>query len=191
MALIGSQMSSLVEQDDIPEDVTAVLENMNQQQTSATLDENLRTLLAQVTSGKLLERIRTEGFSSLTSEERTRIAIALMRRYNKVTHIFELVKAFGSTSQVEYNRAEQLWQRRTHIAAKHEHEIAVNLFSGQKLTGDNHAPLIYVQDPRSDVPTELQRHLRQVIEGRDDVIVSGWLQTGNRSKLSQSSSNGL
>jgi hypothetical protein len=179
MALIGSQMSSLVEQDGIPEDVTAVLEGINQQQTSINFDENLQILLAQVTSDEILERIQTEGFSSLTNEERTRIAIALMRRYNKVTHIFELVKSFGSTSQVEYNRAQQVWQRCTHIAAKHEHEIAVNLLSGQKLTGDAHAPLIYVEDPRSDVPADLERHLQQVIEGRDEAIVSGWLQDSN------------
>ena len=179
MALIGSQMSGLADQNDVPEDVTAILENLNQKHSKSRLDDNLQELLATVTSDKLLKQIQTDGLSSLSGEQRINIAIALMRKYNKVTHIFELVKAFGSTNQVEYNRAEQVWQRRTPIAAKHEHEIAVNLFTGHKLTGDGHAPLTYVQDPRSDVPAELQKHLQSVIEGRDEVIVSGWLQATN------------
>jgi hypothetical protein len=33
-----------------------------------------------------------------------------------------------------------------------------------------------LQDPRSDVPEELQEHLLYAISGCDDLIVSGWLQ---------------
>ena len=97
-----------------------------------------------------------------------------MRHYNKVTHIFELVKAYGSTSQVTYNRPERVWQRRPNIAAKHEHEISVNPLSGEKSIGDSHAPLIYAADPRTDVPLELQQHLTSAIADKDGVIVSGW-----------------
>ena len=175
MALIGSQMRGLVEQEGIPGDVADILERVEAQQGEVVLDERLKMLLAEVVEAELFGRVQSQGLSSLTDEERTHIAVTLMRHYNKVTHIFELVKAYGSTSQVEYNRPERVWQRRLHIAAKHEHEIAVNIFSGQKLTGDGHAPLTYVQDPRSDVPVELQQHLQQVIEGRDEVIVAGWL----------------
>ena len=62
------------------------------------------------------------------------------------------------------------------IAAKHEHEVAVNLIDGQKSAGDAHAPLIYALDPRTDVPAQLQRRLEQEIGGSDDRIVSGWLR---------------
>jgi hypothetical protein len=178
LALIGSQMHGLVEHEEMPEDVVDVLQQVGQQQADVVLDERLRALLAGATPAELQERIETQGLSSLTDEERTHIAITLMRHYNKVTHIFELVKAYGSTTQVEYNRPERVWQRRANIAAKHEYEIAVNPFSGEKLTGDGHAPLVYAQDPRADVPAELQQHLVQAIEGSDDRIVSGWLQYG-------------
>ena len=102
-----------------------------------------------------------------------------MRRFNKVTHIYELVKAYGSTSQVLYNRTEGSWHRRENIAAKHEHEVAVNPLSGEKSTGDSHAPLIYASDPRADIPSELQKHLVDAIEGSDELIVSGWLQVND------------
>ena len=99
-----------------------------------------------------------------------------MRHFNKVTHIFELVKAYGSTTQVQFDRTERVWQRRPNIVAKHEHEVSVNPFTGEKLVGDGHAPLVYVQDPCADLPAELQQHLVDAIEGSDEVIVSGWLR---------------
>jgi hypothetical protein len=180
MALIGSQMHGLVEQEDMPEDVVEILEQVEQAQAADSseadaLDSKLQRLLAEVTPAELMLRIERNGIADLTPEERNQAAIALMRRFNKVTHIFELVKAYGSTSQVEYNRTERLWQRRENIAAKHEFEVAVNPFSGQKLTGDGHAPLVYAQDPRSDVPAELQDHLTQAISDCDERIVAGWM----------------
>jgi hypothetical protein len=175
MALIGSQMHGLVEQDDMPDDVTEILEQVEQQQAEVILDSKLQKLLFEVASPELRQRVETKGITDLPDEERNQIAIALMRHYNKVTHIFELVKAYGSTSQVEYNRAERAWERRENIAAKHEYEVAVNPFNGQKLTGDGHAPLVYARDPRSDVPIEFQEHLSQAIDGCDDRIVAGWM----------------
>ena len=178
MALIGSQMRGLIGQEDIPADVAEALrvQQARDQQAEAGLDERLMSLLAEVAEAELLGRVQTHGLSSLTDEERTHIAIALMRHHNKITHIFELVKAYGSTAQVEYNRSKRVWCRREKIALKHQYEVAVNPFTGQKLTGDGHAPLVYAQDPRTDVPSELQRHLTQSIDGSDDVIVAGWLQ---------------
>jgi hypothetical protein len=58
-----------------------------------------------------MQRIQALRLASLSNEERLQITITLMRHYNKVTHIFELVKAYGSTSQVEYNRPQRRWQR--------------------------------------------------------------------------------
>ena len=178
-ALIGSQMRSPLEQEGMADDVADILEQVGQQRADVTLDKRLYALLDGVAPADLYERMEMQGLTALTDEERTRIAIALMRRYNKVTHIFELVKAYGSTSQVEYNRPARMWQRREGIAVKHEHEVAVNPFSGEKLSGAGHAPLVYVQDPRTDMPGELQQHLVQAIAGSDEVIVAGWLHYGS------------
>jgi superfamily II DNA or RNA helicase len=176
MALIGSQMQGLVEQEEMPEDVRDVLEQVERQPAAIELDARLQALLAGVVSDEQAAAIQTQGLSQLTQAERTQIAVALMRRYNKVTHIFELVKAYGATTQVEYNRTARAWQRRENIALKHEYEVAVNPFTGQKLTGAGHAPLVYAQDPRADIPAALQQHLVDAIGNVDDVIVSGWLQ---------------
>jgi len=136
----------------------------------------LWSVLETVAPAGLYARTRANGLASLVADERKAVAVALMRRYNKVTHIFELVKAYGSTLQVEYDRTARVWQCRAGIAAKHEHEVSVNPFDGVKLTGAGHAPLVYAQDPRADIPAELQEHLRQAIGGADDVIVAGWMQ---------------
>jgi hypothetical protein len=175
MALIGSQMRGLVAQDDLPEDVAEIVEQVEQQPGEIVLDERLRALLAPVLLAELGQRIDAEGLSCLSDEERNNLAVSLMRHYNKVTHIFELVKAYGSTSQVEYSRLERTWRRHPNIAAKHEHEVAVNLIDARKTVGDTHAPLIYALDPRTDIPAQLQGRLELEIGGSDDRIVSGWL----------------
>jgi hypothetical protein len=179
MALIGSQMRGLVEQDDLPEDVTEIMEQLERQPGEIVLDERLQALLGPLLTANLRQRIGKEGLSCLADEERNNLAVSLMRHYNKVTHIFELVKAYGSTSQVEYSRQERIWQRRPNIAAKHEYEVAVNLIDGEKSAGDAHAPLIYALDPRKDVPAQLQDRLELEIGGSDERIVSGWLRITN------------
>jgi hypothetical protein len=177
-ALIGSQIRSPLEQGDLPDDVAEALADLKPSQPAMALDERLARLLAEVAPADLVERVQADGLSSLGGEERTAVAIALMRQRNKVTHIFELVKAYGSTSQVAYNRTERAWQRREAIAAKHDYEVAVNPFSGEKLAGAGHAPLVYAQDPRADVPAELQQHLMEAIDGSEERIVAGWLRYG-------------
>jgi hypothetical protein len=179
MALIGSQISGLIDQDELPEDVAAILEEVEQQPGAIVLDERLKKLLVPLVPAEFYRRIEREGLAGLSDEQRTSLAVALMRHYNKVTHIFELVKAYGSTSQVEYVRPERVWRRRPNIALKHEYEVAVNLIDGQKSAGDSHAPLIYDVDPRMDVPAQLQSRLEATIGGSDDRIVAGWLQTAN------------
>jgi hypothetical protein len=177
-ALIGSQLHSPLEQEDMPDDVADVLEQVGRQQPGVGLDERLLALLAEAAPPDLVQRVQAEGLSALSDEERTNSAIALMRQRNKVTHIFELVKAYGSTTQVAYDRTARVWQRREHIALKHEYEVAVNPISGDKLAGAGHAPLVYAQDPRADVPAELQARLVQAIDGSEDRIVAGWLRYG-------------
>ena len=88
------------------------------------------------------------------------------------------MKAYGSTSQLVYYPTARVWQRRENIALKHEYEVAVNPISGDKLAGADHAPLVYADDPRADVPADLQQRLVEVIGGSDEVIVAGWLSYG-------------
>lgn len=176
VALIGSQMHGLSAKEDLPEDVLEIMEQVDQTPPVTMLDDRLQTLLEKVASGEQCSRVMSAGLAGLTQQERLSIAISLMRRYNKVTHIYELVKAYGSTTQIEYNRPAKLWQRQPNIAAKHEFEIAVNPLDGAKLSGVTHAPLIYENDPRSDSPSVLQQKLVQVITGSDQTIVSGWMQ---------------
>jgi len=177
MALIGSQMAGEVFQkpQEMPDDVAdLLLAQAKQQPTDTKLDQPLQALLDEVTPTSLRSKIQRSGLTNLSDQERTGIAIALMRRFNKVTHIFELVKAYGSTSQVTYDRPARVWQRRPNIAAKHDFETSVNPFSGEKSMGVSHAPLIYAQDPRNDSPIELEHHLTEAIRDKDVVIVSGW-----------------
>ncbi len=183
-ALIGSQMQSPLAQADMPDDVaeTLALTRGDEQVGEVTLDARLQALLAEVAPEPVQARVEAQGISALTDQERSAIAIALMRQRNKVTHIFELVKAYGATSQVQYDRTERAWQRRENIAAKHAYEVAVNPFSGNKLAGDGHAPLVYAQDPRADLPAELQERLADAIDESDDRIVAGWLQYGGLSE---------
>jgi hypothetical protein len=86
-----------------------------------------------------------------------------------------MVKAYGSGSQVTYNRPTGVWRRRDAIAAKHAREIGVDPFSGAKLRGVGHAPLLYVEDPRTDLPTSQQEYLAESIGQVDKTIVRGWL----------------
>ena len=140
------------------------------------LDDTLLSLLLKITTPEQQNRFQIGGISAFTHAERFQLALRLMKQYNKVTHIYELVKASGSTNQIIYDRKHKAWQRKKNIAEKHDKEVSVNPFSGVKSLGDNHAPLIYSQDPRHDVPDELQKQLLNSIAGCDDMIVSGWLE---------------
>ncbi|GIK43643.1 MAG: hypothetical protein BroJett011_74760 [Chloroflexota bacterium] len=140
------------------------------------LDSNLRALLAEVAPPDL-QHIATNGhLPDLSDAERRRLALALIQKRNKVTHIYELVKAYGSDIQLEYNRSEKVWQRREAIAAKHQQEVSTNPFSGKKMAGAAHAPFIYASDPRTDLPETLQTRLEAVLPGCDDTIIKGWLE---------------
>jgi len=123
----------------------------------------------------LRERIAETGLHGLTEEERSSAEIGLMLSHNKVTHIYELVKAFGSTSQVEYDRHAKVWRRREPIARKHAVETSVDPFTGDLVAGVAHAPLLYASDPRTDLPDELQYRVSDVIDGLDPKIVRGWV----------------
>jgi len=149
----------------------------------ASLDVSLLALLKTVTPEETFDRIQSqtgengEGLQALSANEREALAMRLVQSRNKVTHIYELVKAYGSSSQVTYNRAERAWERREAIAAKHEQEVAVNAFTGEKTAGIGHAPLVYASDPRTDLPADLQGHLIGAIANSDEIIVRGWMES--------------
>jgi hypothetical protein len=124
---------------------------------------------------ELRARLLRDGPDPLTGAEREALAIGLLLARNKVTHIYELVKAAGSTRQVEFDRQARVWQRRKHIAHKHDYEAAVDPLSGRIVRGVGHAPLLYTGDPRTDLPADLQARVSDVIRGRDPTIVSGWM----------------
>jgi hypothetical protein len=108
------------------------------------------------------------------------LAIGLVLGRNKVTHIYELVKAIGGARQVEFDRGTRTWGRREPIARKHAHESSVDPFSGRLAVGVAHAPLVYATDPRSDLPGELGQRVAAVIEGLDPTVVRGWLEAADR-----------
>lgn len=135
------------------------------------------TISEPTNDGPLLEKIACGTLSAFTAEERAQLVTELMLAYNKVTHVYELVKAFGSTSQMRYDRAAHQWQRTESISAKHAHEYAVSPLSGNFTSGSTHAPLIYVGDPRRDVPSELEAHLTSMLKEADVRIIQGWLTT--------------
>ena len=140
-----------------------------------TLDESLQALLLEIAPPDLQDRV-THGLpADLSHEDRHRLAIALAEKRNKVTHIYELVKAYGSDIQLEYDRTDRVWHRREAVAAKHAQDISVNPFTGQKGYGDDYAPFIYAEDPRTDPPETLQARLEELLPGRDETIIDGWL----------------
>ncbi len=174
MVLIGSQMQGLVGEDEMPEDVATIVQHTHSHDRDSVLDEHLRSLLYEITPSALKSRIKRDGLAALSEDERTEMAIELMRRFNKVTHIYEMIKAYGSTSQVTLNRQQRVWQRKPSVALKHAREVSVNPFTGVKSMDSSHAPLVYVDDPRADVPSEFQQHLAKAIADKDGIIVSGW-----------------
>ena len=139
------------------------------------LDNNLRDLLAEIAPDNLKAIANNGNISDLKDEDRHRLALALAQKRNKVTHIYEMVKAYGSDIQLEYNRTAKVWQRRAAIAAKHAQEVSTHPFTGEKMAGDGHAPFLYVTDPRTDLPERLQAHLEETLPGCDDIIINGWL----------------
>jgi hypothetical protein len=151
------------------------------ERSQAQLYSDLLALFSTVASEEMVERVDTHyseygsAVDALTAEERDEMAVRLVRAHNKVTHIYEMVKAYGSGSQVTFDRSRRAWVRREAIAAKHWQEIATNPFTGEKLAGPGHAPLVYAEDPRNDLPTALQEHLAQAIADSDEIIVQGWM----------------
>lgn len=137
-------------------------------------------LLDEVAGPEVAATVAGEGFDALPKEQREDLAVRLMLERNKVTHVYELVKAYGTGSQIRMDRAAGQWRRKESIAAKHTHQTAVHPVTGVKSRGEEHAPLVVVGDPREAVPADLQQRLIEELTGADERIVRGWLELGAR-----------
>ncbi len=116
----------------------------------------------------------------IRNKTRTRTGLLLESGEPREPHHFSLLIGHGVGAINPYLAFETLDDMiRDGMLPDIEHEVAVNPFSGEKLSGAGHAPLVYVQDPRTDMPGELQQHLVQAIAGSDEVIVAGWLHYGS------------
>jgi hypothetical protein len=51
----------------------------------------------------------------------------------------------------------------------------VDPVSGRLVRGVAHAPLVYADDPRTDVPADLGREVAATIQGLDGPAVAGWM----------------
>jgi superfamily II DNA or RNA helicase len=177
LLLTGNRSLGFSDEDELPEDVARAFEEVSHAgEHKDQVDARIRALLEEIATPDLLRRIEEKGINSLAVEERNQLAITLMRHRNKVTHIYELLKAYGSTIQLIYDRPLRKWRRRDNIALKHENEISVQPFTGEKMTGAGHAPMLYAKDPRSDLPATLQKRIQESIGGADEVIVAGWME---------------
>jgi superfamily II DNA or RNA helicase len=119
---------------------------------------------------------RPSHITGRTPAECEALAAAVMLHQNKVTHIYELMSARGSSSQVELQRSTRRWVRSRAIGAKHNAEEAVRASDGELLAGPGHAPLIVADDPRRDSAKAFGQRLAEEIRGADPNIVEGWLR---------------
>ena len=178
LLLMGSRPIGLEGAGELPPDVAIAYEDVVEQGGGAPtdLDEAMEAVLASAGIELPTNGRDGRGIGALDPERRQQLVTQLMMERNKVTHIYELVKAYGSTMQIRYNRSEQRWDRVEALVEKHAREFAVNLFDGTYGPGEGHAPMIYAGDPRRDVPSELRKHLAETLRDRDRTIVRGWLE---------------
>ena len=178
LLLMGSRPIGPDGADGLPPDVADAYEDVVQhgEGAPADLDNAMEAVLASAGIELPADGRAGHRVSALDSERRQEMVTQLMMQRNKVTHIYELVKAYGSTMQIRFNRQDKRWDRVEALAEKHAREYAVNLFDGVYGPGEGHAPMVYAGDPRQDVPSALRKHLTDTLRDRDATIVRGWLQ---------------
>ena len=178
MHLLGSYLDEMatVETAMAPD---AVLEDELWQKFHVTLNRREKKMLRELADelrsrgDKRIPSMAGKNMESLSKDEKEELAISLMLSRNKTTHIYELVKAYGSLSQISYDRPSRTWHRTETIGRKHGLEYSVNPFSGKYVSGDAHAPLVYATDPREDMPFQLREHLAEKLKDIDHRVVEG------------------
>lgn len=119
-------------------------------------------------------------------------ATDLLLERNKVTHVYELLKARGAHDQIQLNKRTRQWERTDAISEKHRHEITVAPHDGRFVSGPEHAPLIVSIDPRKDEPESFRAELEKELARADRRIVRGWLRAAARDgNNSESSIDGV
>ncbi|MBN1191083.1 MAG: DEAD/DEAH box helicase family protein [Dehalococcoidales bacterium] len=136
----------------------------------------LRDLVVAGNGNRSIRKLVGKNIERMDREEREKLATALLLSRNKITHIYELVKAYGSPAQVSYNRSARRWHRTEAVARKHSQEYSINPFSGEYVNGEAHAPLIYSGNPRMDSPQKLGQYLADRLTSIDPNIVEGWIK---------------
>ncbi|HVB22252.1 MAG TPA: DEAD/DEAH box helicase family protein [Ktedonobacteraceae bacterium] len=188
LLLMGSHLHVSHDAVGMPEDIAAALAEFREKSSTVeVLDKAVQAILREAhqrvrqhdQSGydTLAAKIEQGAMSEFTLSEREQLVAELMLARNKVTHIYELVKAYGSTNQVHYDRTTSRWLRTESISSKHALEYAVNPLSGKYSSGPGHAPMVYAGDPRKDVPSASQARLSATLDNCDPRIVKGWLET--------------
>jgi len=181
MLLVGSRIGELVEQTG---DTSAVGEYQNEKEyerlDKATINlflrihDEARQISDYSPKYNLTRKIMQGDLRQFMDDEREQLAIEMMMVRNKVTHIYELIKAYGSSIQISQSRQTEVWSRIDSIAAKHSSQYSVNPFTGKYSTGEDHAPLVYCKDPRKYSPEKLKKYLASELRGCDPRIIQGW-----------------
>jgi hypothetical protein len=176
MLLNGPEIGKKFHEQAFSEDVGKLFQKMHQLlDESIAEDENVLEVLRSILIDDQQQRFREHGLAIFSAEERLALAIRLMQSYNKVTHVYELLKASGTSMHIRYDRVNRCWKRSDFIATKHAHELGVDPQTATVVSGERHAPVIYHEDPRSDSPLALQSRLTEHLNGLDTTIIKAWL----------------
>ncbi|HUU79581.1 MAG TPA: DEAD/DEAH box helicase family protein [candidate division Zixibacteria bacterium] len=125
----------------------------------------------------LKSKLNLGKVNQLSTNERMKLIIYLMLSQNKVAHIFEMVKASGSSKQVELDKKTGIWRRKASIAKKHREEPILPVRGSERRRGKYVAPLIYSQDPTMDTPSEVKATLQNLLNGLDENLLDDWVLT--------------
>jgi hypothetical protein len=179
-ALIGHEPHPLADEHDLPPDIREAFRSLPAFSAGhETLDPAAQAILLDTLEPgeeALRTLIESGSLSQLDPGARAALITRLVLRHNKVTHIYELVKAYGESQVVKRGAR---WERRPALEAKHDHEESVNPLTGEFRRGAAHAPLLYAADPRADLPDDLAAKLAAELKDADARVVAGWVRAAS------------
>ncbi|MBN1328727.1 MAG: DEAD/DEAH box helicase family protein [Candidatus Heimdallarchaeota archaeon] len=123
----------------------------------------------------LKSKVSSGNVNNLDNHDRMKLIIYLMLSKNKVAHIFEMVKASGSSKQVELDKTTGTWRRKASIAKKHREEPILPVPGAERKRGKYIAPLVYSKDPTADTPSEVKETLQGLLQGLDEDLLDDWV----------------
>ena len=109
LLLMGSRPMGPEGADRLPPDMADAYEDVvrHGKDAPADLDDAMEAVLASAGIELPADGRAGHRVSTLDSEQRQEMVTQLMMQRNKVTHIYELVKAYGSTMQIRFNRQDK------------------------------------------------------------------------------------